>query len=76
MAFINEVQRAFNGSGKVSTETVEGAIEYAKAHKVVPIRNTSCSDEQKDEMTKQESERLTKIEVWILGSLANLGLLQ
>lgn len=76
MVFINEVQRAFDGCGKMSTETVKGAIEYAKAHNEVQIRNTDCSDEQKDEMTKQEKERLTRVEVWILGSLAHLGLLQ
>lgn len=76
LAFISEVQNAFNGCGKVSTETVKGAIEYAKAHNEVQIRNTDCSDDQKDEMAKQESDRLMRVEVWILGSLAHLGMLK
>ena len=76
IAFVNEVQNVFKGCGKVSTESVKKAIEYAKAHNEVEIRNTSCSEEQKDEMTKQESARLTKVEVWILGSLAHFGLLK
>lgn len=36
----------------------------------------NLSDEQIDEMAKMESNRLTKVEIWILGSLAHLGLLK
>ena len=75
-AFINELENAFNGYGKVSVDTVKGAIEYAKARNEVEIRNQTLSDEQKDEMARLESERLTKVEIWILGSLAHLGLLK
>lgn len=67
---------ADNGCGKVGVETVKDAIEYAKAHNEVQIRNTDCSEELKDEMTKLESDRLTKVEVWILGALAHLGMLK
>lgn len=76
MALLNEVHVAFSGCGKVSTDTVKGAIEYAKAHNEVQIRSTACSDEQKDVMARQESDRLTRVEVWILGALAYWGLLK
>lgn len=76
MAFINEVNKAFNGCGKVKTETVKGVVEYFKAHNEVQIRNTDCPDEQKDEMAKRESDRLTEVEVWILGCLAYWGMLE
>ena len=76
MDLLNEVRMAFNGCGKVSTDTVKGAIEYAKAHNEVQIRSTDCSDEQKDEMVQQESDRLKRVEVWLLGALAYWGLLK
>ena len=74
--FINELKNAFNGYGKVNVESVKGAVEYAKARNEVEIRNQNLSDKQKDEMARLESERLTKVEIWILGSLAHLGLLK
>ena len=76
MAFIDEVYRAFNGCGKVKTDTVKGVVAYFKAHNEVQIRNANRSDEEKDEMTKRESNRLTEVEVWILGCLAYWGMLE
>lgn len=76
ITFINELKNAFSGYGKVSVETVKGAVEFSKARNEVEIRNQSLSDEQKDELTRLESNRLTKVEIWILGSLAHLGLLK
>ena len=76
MAFIDEVYRAFNGCGKVKTDTVKGVVEYFKAYNEVQIRNTDCPDEQKDEMAKHEANRLTEVEVWILGCLAYWGMLE
>ena len=75
-AFINEVYRAFKGCGKVKTDTVKGVVAYFKAHNEVQIRNANGSDEEKDEMTKRESNRLTEVEVWILGCLAYWGMLE
>lgn len=76
MAFIDEVYGAFNGCGKVKMDTVKGVVEYFKAHNEVQIRNTDCPDEQKDEMAKREADRLTEVEVWILGCLAYWGMLE
>ena len=74
--FINELKNAFRGYGQVNVDTVKGAVDYAKARNEVEIRNQNLSDEQKDEMTRLESNRLTKVEIWILGSLAYLGILK
>ena len=76
ITFINELKNAFSGYGKVSVETVKGAVEYSKARNEAEIRIQNLTDEQKDEIAKLESERLTKVEIWILGSLAHLGLLK
>lgn len=76
ITFVNDVQNAFKGLGKVSAETVKGAIEYCKANNEVKIRNANYSDEQKEEMVKRETDRLTIYEVWLLGSLAYWGLLK
>lgn len=76
ITYVNDVQNAFKGLGKVSTETVKGAIEYVKAHSEVKIRNANYSDEQKEEMVKRETDRLTICEVLLLGSLAHLGFLK
>lgn len=76
ISFINEVSTAFQGFGKVNGDTVKGMVEYAKAQHEVQIRNLDCSEEDKDDMVKQETDRLTEAEVWTLGALAHLGLLQ
>lgn len=74
--FIIELKNAFNGYGKVTVETVKGAVEYVKASNEFQIRNADCTDEQKDIMVKQETNRMTKVEVRIFGFLAYLGLLK
>lgn len=76
ISFINEVSTAFQGFGKVNGDTVKGMVEYVKAQHEVQIRNLDCTEEEKDALVKQEENRLTKVEVWILGSLAHLGLLK
>ena len=74
--YIEEVSRALQGFGKVNGDTVKGIVEYVKARHEVQIRNLDCSEEEKDDMVKQEENRLTKAEVWTLGALAHLGLLK
>ena len=74
--YIGEVSRAIQDFGKVNGDTVKGMVEYVKAQHEVQIRNLDCSEEEKDDMVKQEENRLTKAEVWTLGALAHLGLLK
>lgn len=74
--YIREVSRALQGFGKVNGDTVKGMVEYVKAQNEVKIRNLDCSEEEKDDMAKQETDRLTEAEVWTLGALAHLGLLK
>ncbi len=76
ISFINEVSTAFQGFGKVNGDTVKGMVEYVKAQHEVQIRNLDCTEEEKDALVKQEENQLTKVEVWILGSLAHMGLLK
>ena len=76
ISFINEVSTAFQGFGKVNGDTVKGMVEYVKAQHEVQIRSFDCTEEEKEALVKQEENRLTKVEVWILGSLAHLGLLK
>ena len=75
MNFISEVKTAFNGFGKVRSDTVKRVVDYFKAQHEVQIRNTSFSDEEKEKMVEKESNRLTEVEVIILGSLEYWGLL-
>lgn len=74
--YIEEVSRALQGFGKVNGDTVKGMVEYIKAQHEVQIRSLDCSEEEKDDLVKQETTRLTKAEVWTLGALAHWGLLK
>lgn len=74
--YIGEVSKALQGVGKVNGDTVKGMVEFVKAQYEVQIRNLDCSEEDKDVMVKQEIDRLIEAEVWTLGALAHLGLLQ
>lgn len=76
LAFIDEVSKAFEGKGKVSADSVKNTIEFSKANNEVQIRNLSISNQEKDEMVKQEANRLKVVEVWTLGTLAHFGLLK
>ena len=76
LAFTNEVRIAFNGLSKVDTDTVKGAIEYARAHNEAQIRSMALPDEELDRQVQQENNRLTEVEIWILGALAHWGLLR
>ena len=67
---------AFNGLGKVDTETVKGAIEYARAHNEAQIRSMTLPNEEIERMVQQENNRLTEIEIWILGAMAHWGVLK
>ena len=73
--FMNEVNAAVNGFGKVHTQTVKDTVEFFKANNEAMIRKTDYSDEQKEVMVKQEIDRLTEVCVWILGTLALWGVL-
>ena len=61
MNFIYEVKTAFNGFGKVRSDTVKRVVEYFKAQHEVQIRNTSFSDEEKGKMVEKESNRLLEV---------------
>jgi hypothetical protein len=71
--FIDEASKAFNGCGKVKVDTVKGVTEYFKADSEVQIRNKEITDDEKERLIKEASNRLT--EVMVLGTLAHLGYL-
>ena len=73
ITFIDEVSKAFNGCGKVKVETVKGVTEYFKANSEVQIRNKEITDDEKERLIKEASNRLTEGEVRVLGTLAYLG---
>lgn len=75
LRYIQEVQIALSGHGKVHASTVKGLVEYAMAHNEVEIRHT-VPDELQDRIVEQDKYRLTQAEVWLLGALAHLGLLE
>lgn len=76
LAFANEVRIAFTGLGKVDPDTVKGAVEYARAHNEAQIRSMTLPNEEIERLVQQETNRLTEVEIWILGALAHLGLLK
>jgi len=73
ITFINEVSKAFKGCGKVKVNTVKGVTEYFKANSEVQIRNKEITDEEKERLIREASNRITGGEVWVLGTLAHLG---
>lgn len=73
ITFIDEVSKAFNGCGKVKVDTVKGVTEYFKANSEVQIRNANCSEEEKEHLIKEASNRITEGGVLVLGTLAHLG---
>ena len=76
LAFVNEVRIAFNGLGKVDSDTVKGAVEYARVHNESQIRSLTLPNDEIERLVQQENNRLTEVEIWILGALAHLGLLR
>lgn len=76
LTFINEVSMAERGLGKVKTESVKSVVEYVKANHEVQIREQLLSEQEKDDLVKQESDRLKEVEIWILGAFAYFGLLK
>jgi len=74
--FIDEVSKAFNGSGKVKVDTVKGVTEYLKANSEVQIRKADHSEEEKERFINEASNRIVQGEVWVLGTLAHLGYLE
>ena len=76
IAFVDEVSKAFNGCGKVKVDTVKGVTEYFKANSEVQIRKADCSEEEKESLIKNTSDRIVQGEVWALGTLAHLGYLE
>jgi len=73
--FINEVSEAFNDCGKVNIDTVKGVTEYFKANNEVQIRKANISEEEKERLVKEASNRIVEGEIWVLGTLAHLGYL-
>lgn len=71
--FIDEVSKAFNGCGKVGVDTVKGVTEYFKANSEVQIRKANYSEDEKERLIKEASNRITEGEVMVLGALAHLG---
>ena len=76
ITFVDEVSKAFNGSGKVKVDTVKGVTEYFKANSEVRIRKADYSEEEKERLIKDASDRIVQGEVWVLGTLAHLGYLE
>ena len=76
ITFVDEVSKAFNGCGKVKVDTVKGVTEYFKANSEVQIRKADCSEEEKERLIKDASDRIVQGEVWVLGTLAHLGYLE
>lgn len=72
--FIDEVQVACSGLGKVKAQTVKDMVEYARAHNEAQIRSV-CDASVVEAAVEQENNRLTEVEVWVLGALAHWGLL-
>ncbi len=75
LKFINEVDAVSSGLGKVRTQTVKDLVEYAKAHNEAQIRTTYEASDDVDIIVAQENDRLTVAELWTLGALAYLGVL-
>ena len=73
LTFIDEVSKAFNGCGKVKVDTVKGVNEYFKANSEAKIRNKEISEDEKERLIKETSNRIKEGEVWVLGTLAHLG---
>ena len=61
--FIDEASKAFNGYGKVSVDTVKGVTEYFKASSEVQIRKANYSEDEKELLIKEASNRITEGEV-------------
>lgn len=78
LQFINEVSNAFNGCGKVKVDTVKGVTEYFKANSEDRIRSSNNSNDYEDieRKIKETTDRITRSEIWILGTLAHLGCLE
>lgn len=76
LQFINEVSNAFNGCGKVKIDTVKGVTEYLQASSEAKIRSANYTDEDKDRLVKESSDRIKQGEIWVLGTLAHLGHLE
>lgn len=76
LTFINEVSVTESGMGKVKRDTMKSVVEYIKAKLEVQIRKRGPSEQEKDALIRQESGRLKEIEVWVLGTLAHIGLLK
>ena len=74
--FIDEVSKAFNGCGKVKVDTVKGVTEYYKANSEVQIRKSDCTDDEKERLVKEASDRIVQGEIWVLGALAHWGYLE
>ena len=74
--FIDEVSKAFHGCGKVKVDTVKGVTEYYKANSEVQIRKSDCTDDEKERLVKEASNRIVQGEIWVLGTLAHLGYLE
>ena len=75
-AFINEVEAARMGLGKIHTETVKGLVEYARVHNESQIRSLDVPDDKVEALVAQENIRLTEVEIWVLGTLAYFGVLE
>ena len=59
----------------MKTETVKGVTEYFKANSEVQIRKREISEDEKERLIKEMSNRIVQGEVWVLGTLAHLGYL-
>jgi len=75
ITFVDEVSKAFNSIGKIKIDTVKGVTEYLKANSEVQIREKDCPEEEKERLITDVYNRIIQGEVWVLGTLAHLGIL-
>lgn len=76
LTFIKEIEAASKGLGTIHSQTVKDMVEYAKAHNEAQIRTKFASDNRVETFVEQENDRLAICEVWVLGTLARMGLLE
>jgi len=74
--YISEVKSAIIGIDKVSTLSVNKAIEFIESNNEYLIRCQNISNEDKEDMVSKEKIRLQEVRVRILGVLQYFGMLK
>ena len=53
LTFVNEVEIAAKGLGKIHPETVKGLVEYARAHNKAQIRSSFDSADKENQLSNR-----------------------